>query len=179
MKEELQLVFPTEEYRKQVMEYLQEFIDNQEYQISGIGGLDRLKNFDDWLKKLQNDLDEEHIQTDRVPSTVYLTIRKSDNRIVGNVQIRHRLNEKLLNYGGHIGDSVRPSERRKGYATKQISLALEICKKLNIDNVLMDCDKTNIGSSKSIINNGGVLENEVYAEGKLIQRYWISLKDRR
>ena len=115
---------------------------------------------------------------DRIPATLYLTIRKFDKKIVGNLQIRHFLNEKLFNYGGHIGDSVRPSERRKGYATEQIRLALEKCKELGIDNVLMDCDKTNIGSAKSIQNNGGVLENEIYVENVLVQRYWISLKKR-
>lgn len=56
-----------------------------------------------------------------------------------------------------------------------ISLALEECKKLGMDKVLLVCDKGNIGSVKSIINNGGVLENEVLKEGKLIQRYWIML----
>ena len=56
-----------------------------------------------------------------------------------------------------------------------ISLAIEECKKLGMDKVIMVCDKDNIGSVKSIINNGGVLENEVLKEGKLIQRYWIML----
>jgi len=176
--DELELVFPTPEYKNQVEEYLQEFFDNGEYEIAGDGGLDRIKNFDEWLKKIQNDLSEESIENNRIPATLYLTIRKSDNRVVGNLQIRHKLNEKLLQYGGHIGDSVRPSERRKGYATEQIRLALEKCKKLGIDNVLMDCDKTNIGSAKSIQKNGGILENEICVDNKLVQRYWISLKKR-
>lgn len=51
-----------------------------------------------------------------------MTIRKADKKIVGNVQIRHKLNEKQLLYGGHIGDSVRPSERRKGYTYLKIIL---------------------------------------------------------
>ncbi|MGN1297465.1 MAG: GNAT family N-acetyltransferase [Clostridia bacterium] len=177
-KDELELVIPTKEYKKQVEEYLQEFLDNGEYEIAGDGGLDRIKNFDEWLRKVQNDLSEENIEDNRIPATLYLTVRKSDNKIVGNLQIRHKLNEALLNYGGHIGDSVRPSERRKGYATEQIRLALEECKKLGIDNVLMDCDKNNIESAKSIQNNGGILENEIYVENELIQRYWISLKKR-
>ena len=63
--------------------------------------------------------------------------------------------------GGHIGDGIRPSERRKGYATAMIGLALEECRKLGINKVLMTCDKTNIGSAKSIMNNGGVLESEL------------------
>jgi len=178
MKEKLELVFPTPAYKNQVEEYLQEFFDNGEYEIAGDGGLDRIKNFDEWLKKIQNDVSEESIEDDRIPATLYLTVRKSDNKVVGNLQIRHKLNEKLLQYGGHIGDSVRPSERRKGYATEQIRLALEKCKELGIDNVLMVCDKTNIASSKSIQNNGGVLENEIYVDNELIQRYWISLKKR-
>lgn len=178
MKDELELVFPTKEYKKKVEEYLQEFLDNGEYEIAGDGGLDRIKNFDEWLRKIQNDLSEENIEDNRIPATLYLTIRKSDNKIVGNLQIRHKLNDKLLLYGGHIGDSVRPSERRKGYATEQIRLALQKCKELGIDNVLMDCDKSNIGSAKSIQNNGGILENEIYVDNELVQRYWISLKKR-
>lgn len=174
--DELELVIPAKEYKKEVEEYLQEFFDNGEKEIAGDGGLDRIKDFDKWLEKVQNDLSIESIDNGRIPATLYLTIRKSDKKIVGNLQIRHFLNEKLLNYGGHIGDSVRPSERRKGYATEQIRLALEKCRELGIDNVLMECDKTNIGSAKSIQNNGGILENEIYVENELIQRYWISLR---
>ena len=91
------------------------------------------------------------------------------------MNIRHSLNEYLLKYGGHIGDGIRPSERRKGYATKMIALALEECKKLGIDRVLITCNKANIGSAKSIINNGGTLENEVIKDNDIMQRYWITL----
>ena len=112
-KDELELVFPTKKYKKQVEEYLQEFIDNGENEIAGDGGLDEIKDFDKWLVKVQNDLSENTVEANRVPATMYLTIRKSDNKVVGNVQIRHRLNDFLLEGGGHIGDSVRPSERKK------------------------------------------------------------------
>ena len=96
--------------------------------------------------------------------------------MVGAVNIRHYLNESLLISGGHIGDGVRPSERRKGIATKMIALSLEECKKLKIDKVLMVCNKNNIGSKKSIINNGGVLENEIEVDGEIVERYWITIK---
>ena len=115
---ELELIFPTKEYKKEVEEYLQEFLDNGENEIAGDGGLDRIKDFDKWLEKIQNDLSIDTMDKDRIPATAYLTIRKSDKKIVGNLQIRHFLNEKLLNYGGHIGDSVRPSERRKRYSNR-------------------------------------------------------------
>ena len=113
-----------------------------------------------------------------VPTSTYFCLDMDRNIFVGAVNIRHELNDSLLYTGGHIGDGVRPSERRKGYATAMIALALEECRKLGISRVLMTCNKDNIGSAKSIIKNGGVLENEVVnEEGVIEQRYWITLKD--
>ena len=110
-----------------------------------------------------------------VPCSTFFCLDTDSGRFVGAVNIRHYLNESLLLNGGHIGDGVRPSERRKGVATRMIALALEECRKLGIDRVLMVCDKENIGSAKSIINNGGVLENEVIVDSVTEQRYWIQL----
>lgn len=94
----------------------------------------------------------------------------------GAINIRHYLNDQLLLNGGHIGDGVRPSERRKGIATKMIALALQECKKMGISRVLMVCDKDNIGSAKSIQKNNGILENEVIVDGVVEQRYWIDIE---
>lgn len=110
-----------------------------------------------------------------VPDSTFFCLDDERNIFVGAVNIRHYLNEGLLLNGGHIGDGIRPSERRKGYATKMIALALEECRKLGIDRVLMVCDKENIGSAKSIMNNGGMLENEIVVDGVTEQRYWIVL----
>ena len=110
-----------------------------------------------------------------IPDSTFFCLDEERNIIVGAVNIRHYLNESLLLNGGHIGDGVRPSERRKGIATKMIALALDECKKLGIKKVLMVCDKENVGSAKSIQNNGGILENEIEVEGVVEQRYWIEL----
>ena len=91
------------------------------------------------------------------------------------VNIRHYLNERLLRNGGHIGDGVRPLERGKGIGTAMVGLALEECRKLGIDRVLMVCDSDNVASAKTIIRNGGVMENEIEVDGFLEQRYWIDL----
>lgn len=112
----------------------------------------------------------------RVPESVFFCLDEERDLFVGAVSIRHYLNETLLLNGGHIGDGVRPSERRKGVATRMIGLALEECKRLGIGRVLMCCDKENVGSAKSIQNNGGMLENEVTLENEVVQRYWIDLK---
>lgn len=110
-----------------------------------------------------------------VPATTLFCLDRDRNIFVGAVNIRHYLNEALLYTGGHIGDGVRPSERRKGYATAMIALALDECRKLGIKRVLMTCDRDNTGSARSIIKNGGVLENEVEEDGHIEQRYWIEL----
>lgn len=170
--DELELVFPTKEYKEKILDFKKEF--NGET-IHGCGGLGRIEDIDEWLFKIKEDLTKD--TPTRVRATLFIAVRKSDQKIVGIIQIRHRLNEHLLLYGGHIGDSVRPSERKKGYATEMIRLALNECKNLGIFKVLMVCYVDNIGSEKSIINNGGVLENIVEDEdGNKIKRFWIDLK---
>lgn len=110
-----------------------------------------------------------------VPDSTFFCLDEERHIIVGAVNFRHFLNDSLLLNGGHIGDGVRPSERRKGIATKMIALALDECRKLGLKRVLMVCDRENIGSAKSIQNNGGILENEVVVDGVVEQRYWIDL----
>lgn len=168
MMEKLELVLPTKEYKTQIEEYVQEFINSSEN-----------KSIDKWLKKIEFNVLEERMEEGEVPSTRYLTIRKSDNKMVGSIQIKHYLNERLFRYGGHIRNSIRPSERKKGYATEQIRLGLEKCKELGIGRVLINSDKTNIAEVKAIMNNGGILENEInMPNGRVNQRYWITLKKR-
>jgi predicted acetyltransferase len=121
-----------------------------------------------------DNLEVKENRTNLVPDSTFFCLDEERNIFVGAINIRHFLNDNLLKNGGHIGDGVRPSERRKGIATKMIGLALEECKKLEINKVLMVCDKNNIASAKSIINNRGILENEIEVDGIIEQRYWIN-----
>lgn len=104
----------------------------------------------------------------RVPST-WLWILDDDDEVVGRVSIRHRLNENLLNVGGHIGYAVVPSARRRGHATEALRQSLAVAARLGIDPALVTCDDTNIGSRRTIEKNGGVLED--VRDGKL--RFWV------
>ena len=133
-----------------------------------------LDMMDEWTKTGETIIPWAIRKVDYHDFDAYLKSRERDI-LVGAVDIRHSLNEALLLDGGHIGDGVRPSERRKGYATEMIALALDECRKLGIEKVLMVCNKENTGSAKSIQNNGGVLENEINVEGETVQRYWIQL----
>jgi len=82
----------------------------------------------------------------------------------------------LLQTYGHIGYAIRLSERRKGYATKMLCLDLPKCRELDIDKILVSCDKNNIGSVKTIVKNGGVFDKEFIDDnGNIVNQYWITL----
>ena len=172
----LKLIKLTKEYEKQLGEMIDEWILDQEINHTNRSPWAIFKNdyhnFDYYLEHLELKEAAEGL----VPDSVFFLLDESRDRLLGAINIRHYLNDSLLKEGGHIGDGIRPSERRKGYATEMICLALIECKKLGIDKVLMTCDKENIASAKSIIKNGGILENEfVNSDGKVEQRYWISI----
>ena len=165
----IRLVTLTEEYKEQLFEMMDEWCATGEKIVPyAIRRLD-YRNFENYCNNLEIRDDSSGL----VPDSTFFCLDEDRNIMVGAVNIRHYLNESLLLNGGHIGDGVRPSERRKGIATKMIALALDECRKLGIEKVLMVCDKDNTGSAKSIINNGGVLENEVEVDGVIEQRYWI------
>ena len=111
-----------------------------------------------------------------VPSSTYWLMDEENTCIYGAINIRHSLTEYLSFRGGHISYYIRLSKRTKGYATKMLGLALEKCKALHLDKVLITCAKDNLGSAKTIQNNGGILHSEDTEEGEEFQRYWINIK---
>lgn len=167
----LRLVKLAPEYRRQLNEMMEEWFAAGEKIIPYAIRRNDYRNFESYLANLEVKDTSEGF----VPDSTFFCLDEERDIFVGAVNIRHYLNESLLLDGGHIGDGVRPSERRKGIATKMIGLALEECRKLGIRRVLMVCDKENTGSAKSIQNNGGILENEVLVDGVVEQRYWIDL----
>jgi len=156
------------------MDYKREFIENGD-SMDGTAGLSRTETFEEWYRLILDNACEETVEEGLVPASTYLAISIADERLIGMIDIRHRLNEFLMNFGGHIGYSVRKSVRRQGYATEMLALALQKCSSLGIDKVLITCDKENIGSAKTIMNNGGKFENEVVEGDGMTQRYWITI----
>jgi predicted acetyltransferase/ribosomal protein S18 acetylase RimI-like enzyme len=170
----IKLVKLTYEYKQQLTDMMDEWLAvEQDVSPYAIFKND-YHDFDNYLENLEL----KEARDGLVPDSTFFCLDFERNIFVGAVNIRHYLNEKLSKSGGHIGDGIRPSERRKGYATAMIGLALEECRKLGINKILMTCDKTNIGSAKSIMNNGGVLESEFEENGKIEQRYWIALYEK-
>ena len=132
-------------------------------------------SFDDFLKRMRERETDEIREKGLVPATLYFLVDEK-NKICGALDIRHELNEFLFNFGGHIGYSVTPSERGKGYGKLQLKMALEIASYLGIEKCLITADKTNTLSNKTIISEGGVLENTVMWNNEPLNRYWINLK---
>lgn len=170
----LKLVEVSENFREQVLEYKDEFDNNNEI-LHGTAGLGKAENFEEWLKAIVDNSFEETVRQGFVPSSTYLAVRVEDDKLLGMIDIRHKLNEYLFNFGGHIGYSIRKSERRKGYAKEMLEQALGKCREMGLDKVLITCDKENIASASTIKSQGGVLENEVNEEDEIVQRYWINL----
>lgn len=172
----LKLVVPTNKYKNQVLNYKTIFLNNNE-PFDGCAGLEDCNTYEEWID-FENRLSKKYGK-EYVPSSVYLAIKLDSDKVVGIIDIRHSLTSFLYNYGGNIGYSVLPEERRKGYAKEMLKLAIKKCKEMNMSKILLTCDKENIASSKTIKANGGILENEVkdivgLSQSGIIQRYWIN-----
>lgn len=176
---ELKLVLPSKKYLAQIEKYKKDFFAYGS-SFDGTGSL-RSNYVDRWLKECEDHRHGKNLPNGYVPATQYICIRKSDDKLVGMLQIRHTLNDFLLNYGGHIGDSIAVDERRKGYGTLMLKLGLEKCKKLGINRVLVTCLDTNVASRKCILANGGKFEDKRRFVDKengkddTLERYWIEL----
>ena len=173
---DLELVEASKKHEKQAMEYRQEYINFGEKKINGSSRFMEFDNYDRWLEKIvrQRNLKPSMSTT---PATTYFMIRKTDDKIIGSIQLRHHLTEELLKDGGNIGYGIRPSERGKGYGSKQLHLVLEKAKALGLSKVMISCGKDNRASARVAIQGGGVLSGEGFDEdaGEVTEIYWINL----
>lgn len=174
---DMKLIFPNITYKDKAIEFINEFYEHNS-EINGSGALDwylEESTYEEWLEKVLADMDIANIEKPRVPALTYFYVREEDDKIVGMVNIRLALNDFLREEGGHIGYSIRPTERRKHYATDMLNDALRVCDTIGIKEVLVTCDKINIASAGVIKNCRGELDAEFFSETykQIIQRYVI------
>ncbi|MFI1207368.1 GNAT family N-acetyltransferase [Streptomyces sp. NPDC020802] len=136
--------------------------------------LERPEVFSAWVDTLIQQSDRSAVLgEERVHATHWWIVE--DDSYVGAIDLRHYLNAVLLDLGGHIGYSIRPSFRRRGIATWALGAVLPEARTLGLDRVLVTCDDDNIGSARSIECNGGVLEDVRTTSAGRKRRYWIAV----
>lgn len=177
--EKFRLEEPTIERKCEAIEYINEFYKYKS-EINGTGGLQRfLDNYEGWLDKLEEDY-KRIPSEEKVPARTYFLIRNDDNRIIGMINIRLALNEKLKKFGGHIGYSIRPTERGKGYNKINLYLGLKECQKYGIEKVFMDADKDNPASWRTMEALGGTNIREYFDEENthcIVKDYEINVNE--
>ncbi len=174
--EACKLIKPDISYIDGITSFRQEMLDANS-SMDGTGPLRRMDNIVEWLvfnQKLEN---KDTVPENWVSTEQYIYVRERDNKIIGMIQFRHYFNDYIEKYAGHIGYSIRPDERRRGYAKKMLSDCLQLCKDHGLENVLISCVTGNEGSKRTIIANGGIYENTVFCEADdvYLERYWIYL----
>jgi len=172
----LVLVKPNEKYINEIRNYRQEFIAHESH-IHGTAGLSRYEDIPAWItRSFLFEKEETKPEPERVTGEQFMLMQEGENRILGMINLRHYLNDAIAEWGGHIGYSVRPTERRKGYGKAMLMLCLEECRRLGLDRVLITCDSDNEASFRTVESCGGKFERMTQDDnGKETARYWITL----
>lgn len=178
--EKFYLEKPSQERKKDILDYLNEFVQYNS-DVNGAGALVEIlsgQSFEEALNRCLNMKNEEYAKKHgRCQSKAFLLIRKNDNKLIGMINVRWNLTEEMKMFGGNIGYGIRPTERRKGYNKINLYLGLLEAKKLGLDKVMLDCETSNIASSKTMISLGGVLDRteiDPY-DGILTSVYYIDI----
>lgn len=119
-----------------------------------------------------------NIPADIMPQSTFWLVNE-DYKVVGIVRVRHRLNERSLQYGGHIGYYIRPAERGKGYGKKALQLALEKLRRAGTARALLTVHPDNTISKQIVLACGGVQDGQGQdpVSGAIVDRYWIDSKE--
>ena len=172
-RDKLKLVRPAKEHKQQALDFRQEFFDNGEKIINGSEMLDHTDDYDSWLAGVTANTSAETVDPNWVVTDTFFAADAA-GKIVGIIDLRHTLNDFLKDFG-NSGYSVRPTERRKGYATRMLAMLLDIAKQSGMTELHLSVEKTNEPSIKTIVKNGGVYERSFEFEGELADIYKIAL----
>ena len=169
----IRFIRPTEEHKEEALAFKQEFLDNGEHTINGSELLDQMDSYEEWLKSVTDNISEETVNPDWVVTDTFFALDEKDS-IVGIIDFRHELNGFLIDFG-NTGYSVRPSERRKGYATEMLHQLLDVARNSGLNSLQLSVERSNEPSVKTIVKNGGVYERSFEFQGEEADVYRIKL----
>jgi predicted acetyltransferase len=152
--ENIILIVPNKELESKAIAYKEEHFSCGETVINGSEMWDNMDSYPEWLEMVTKNADVETYNQSWVLTDTFFAMRQSDKKIIGIIDFRHSLNEFLKDFG-HIGYSVCPLERRKGYATEMLRQVLAIAKEQGLPEVFLSYMKGNVPSRKTLLNNGG------------------------
>ena len=167
----IKLIKPTKELESQAIEFKQEFFDNNERIINGSELLDQTDDYGEWLASVTNNSCVETVNPNWVVTDTFFAIDET-GKIVGIIDLRHTLNDFLKDLG-NCGYSVRPSERRKGYASEMLRQVLIVAKESGMNELHLSVERNNEASIKTIKSNGGVYERSFWLENEMADIYKI------
>ena len=165
----MELRRPTIVDREAVLDMMVEFEQTQSAHDGGFWDTENF-SYEDWLESNQNQEMGINLPEGWVPA-IQLVAFFGKGQALGFLNLRLRLNNFLLEKGGHIGYSIRPSERGKGYAKEALRQGLQVAKEKNIKKALVTCSVNNPASRAVILANGGLIED--VRDG--VERYWIGV----
>ena len=164
---------PAKEYEAKAKAFKQEFFDNGETTINGSELLDRMDSYDEWLQSVTDNTSPETVNPSWVVTDTYFAF-DDDDRIVGIIDLRHELNDCLKDFG-NSGYSVRPSDRRKGHATRMLGLIVQRAGEIGMKHLHLSVERSNEPSVKTITKNGGKYERSFTFEGEEADVYVIDI----
>ena len=175
---EIELQIPTVRHTAAAAEYRKDFLRSGEFSADSCALL--MEDYGKWLGNNFRNSRETTAREGWGKTSVFFAVRKNDKKILGTAEIRHDLgNDILREYGGHIGYTVCPGERGKGYGTAILRLALEECRHSGLDRVMLTCNENNAASIRVIEKCGGVLKETKEAKNHVIRVYWIDPEELR
>ena len=169
----IKLVRPSKELKEKALAFKKEFLDNNESVINGSELLDKTEDYDQWLAAVTANTNPETVNSAWVLTDTFFAV-DDDEKIVGIIDLRHTLNDFLKDCG-HSGYSVRPSERRKGYATEMLRQLKIIAKESGMKDLQLAVERSNESSVKTILKNDGVYERTFEFENQPADVYKIKL----
>lgn len=178
--ERLTLVLPDPAWERQAEDYRQAYLDSGECHINGSSAMERYPVYSEWLDRI-NALQKLPVSQEHTPATTFFAVREQVDGIMGIHSDAAAVDRRAVPHA--VGISVTACGRtnwKKGYASQMLTLALDFCRKIGLERVLLDCRADNAASERTIRKCGGISAGEVQVPGddgqpERIRRFWIAL----